>query len=96
MSPELQIKDHVSDTVNNRYSCSAACKAWHGSLNPLDSYVPLIMSYPGGNKKALEEIINSTADCSVSTGCEGNWKVRDLIKEYCRKTIWHTITEKLL
>ncbi len=51
-----------------------ACKSWHGSLNPSDSYVPLIVTYPGGDKSVMDAIINGTT-------CKGSWCVPDLIKK---------------
>src|SRR3989304_5125898 len=62
---------------NHRYTTGVACKSWHGSLNKSDSYVPLIIAYPGGKKEIIEPLINSDSACP--TGCEGNWKVKDLI-----------------
>jgi hypothetical protein len=67
--------------ANSRYTTGVAYKAWHGSLNPSDSYVPLIVAYPGGTKKVLGNIIDNTPGCKVATGCDGNWRVTDLIKK---------------
>jgi hypothetical protein len=39
------------------------------------------MAYPGGSKIAFENIIDNTAGCKVATGCDGNWRVTDLIKK---------------
>ena len=82
----LVMKDQTAggDTADSnikRFTTGVACKSWHGSLNPSDSYVPLILAYPGGNKKVLEDIINYTGGCSTSAGCDGNWRVTDLIKK---------------
>jgi len=63
-----------------RYTTGVSCKSWHGSLNPSDSYVPFIVTYPGGNKFEIEPIINNTEGCSTDSGCDGNWRVTDLIK----------------
>ena len=63
---------------NRRYTTGVACKSWHGSLNPSDSYVPLIVAYPGGKGDIIEPLINSDSACP--TGCAGNWKVKDIIK----------------
>jgi hypothetical protein len=76
----LIFKDFTDDVAENRFSSGSACKSWHGSLNPSDSYVPLIVSYPGGNKAEIESIINSVPSCSNGQ-CEGNWNVTDIIKE---------------
>jgi hypothetical protein len=66
--------------ISQRYSTGYGCKAWHGSLTYSDSYVPLIMAYPGGNKYELEPLIDNTEGCSSDEGCDGNWRVRDLIE----------------
>ena len=76
----LIMKDRLTDATDNRYTTGVACKAWHGSLNEADSYVPLILAYPGGNKKELEMIIDDTDGCDKLQGCDGNWRVTDLIK----------------
>ena len=81
----LIMNDKTNDAVSNRYTTGVACKSWHGSLNPSDSYVPLIVAYPGGNKKVLEQIIDETDGCKVATGCDGNWRVTDLIKKIIEK-----------
>ena len=75
------MKDKLSEDVENRFTTGVACKAWHGSLNEADSYVPLILAYPGGNQKELEMIINATEGCDTVQGCDGNWRVTDLIKQ---------------
>ena len=75
----LIMKDKIADDLAQRFTTGVSCKAWHGSLNSSDSYVPLIVSYPGGNKDIIEEIVNDTEGCDSNTGCEGNWKVSDII-----------------
>jgi len=77
----LIFKNNTNDSPMNRYSSGSACKSWHGSLNPSDSYVPLILAYPGGNRYELEPLINSTESCNVTLGCDGNWRTTDLIKK---------------
>lgn len=82
MKDKTHINASAGETIeNSRYTTGVACKAWHGSLNPSDSYVPLIVAYPGGTKKVLEQIIDNTTGCKVATGCDGNWRVTDLIKK---------------
>lgn len=76
----LIFKDFTNDSSQNRYTSGVACKAWHGSLSPADSYVPLIVTYPGGNKTELEAYVNNTDGCSTDQGCDGNWRVTDLIQ----------------
>ena len=77
----LLMKDSMSD-INQRFSTGSACKSWHGSLNPSDSYVPLIVSYPGGNKTEIETILKKDTVCKTDySNCKGNWKLTDIVKE---------------
>ncbi len=83
----LIMKDNVDipqggSIEDYRYTTGSACKSWHGSLNPSDSYVPLIIAYPGGNKTEIEEILQRDTLCNTDySGCRGNWKVTDIVKE---------------
>jgi len=78
----LIMKDRTTGDAIDRYTSGSACKSWHGSLNPSDSYVPLIVSYPGGSKKEVEGILQKGTLCKQDySGCRGNWKVTDIIKE---------------
>jgi hypothetical protein len=70
---------------NERPPFPSACKSWHGSLNPSDSYVPFIVSYPGGNKLEMQSFIDKTPGCNSTTGCDGNWRMTDLIKTIMQK-----------
>jgi hypothetical protein len=76
----LVMKDSVVGPEFSRFTTGVACKSWHGSLNSSDSFVPFIVAYPGGNKMVLETYINNTQGCSLAQGCDGNWKVTDLIQ----------------
>ena len=76
----LIFKSDTVDVSENRYTSGVSCKSWHGSLNPSDSYVPLILSYPGGNKFEVDKIMQSISACPNGQ-CEGNWNVTDIIKE---------------
>ena len=78
----LIMKDKTTSDAIERYTTGTACKSWHGSLNPSDSYVPLIVAYPGGNKKEIEEILRKDTLCKADySGCKGNWKLTDIVKE---------------
>jgi hypothetical protein len=86
----LIMNDKTTGDAINRYTTGSACKSWHGSLNPSDSYVPLILSYPGGNRTEIEKIVdrhsvdtNAQSICP-NLQCDGNWKVTDIIKEIIR------------
>ncbi len=65
---------------SHRYTTGVACKSWHGGLNRSDSYVPLILAYPGGNKVEIEKIMKDVSACPKGV-CEGNWNTTDIIKE---------------
>jgi hypothetical protein len=74
----LIMKDATTGDSLDRYTTGVACKSWHGSLNPSDSYVPLVVAYPGGNNCELDPLIQKVC---ASNLCEGNWKAKDLISE---------------
>jgi hypothetical protein len=79
----------------NRYTSGSSCRGDHGSLNRMDSYVPLIVSYPGGNKEEFLKWWNERGEaavCSVGDGesagnlhCHGSWMTTDLIRELTRE-----------
>ena len=72
----------VTDIQNQRYTTGVACKSWHGSLNRSDSFVPFIITYPGGNKSELEQVLQKDTICSMDYSlCNGNWKLSDIVKE---------------
>lgn len=78
----LIMKDKTSGVEIERYTTGVACKAWHGSLNPSDSYVPMIVAYPGGTKSTLETLLKRDTICgSGYSKCNGNWKLTDIVKE---------------
>ena len=82
----LIMKDKTTSDAIERYTTGTACKSWHGSLNPSDSYVPLIVAYPGGNKKEIEEILRKDTLCKADySGCKGNWKLTDIVKEIIKE-----------
>ncbi len=83
MKDEMDIS--TSEISDQRFTTGVACKSWHGSLNRSDSYVPLIVAYPGGNTSELGQLINNTQGCNTSQGCDGNWRVTDLIKTIIQK-----------
>lgn len=64
-----------------RFTTGVACKSWHGSLNRSDSYVPLLVSYPGGNRFEVDGIINAETLCKEDySKCKGNWNLGDIVK----------------
>jgi predicted AlkP superfamily pyrophosphatase or phosphodiesterase len=82
----LIMNDKTTGSANNRYTTGVSCKSWHGSLNPSDSYVPLIMAYPGGNNVEIEKIIRKDTVCKEDySNCRGNWKIPNIIKELLKE-----------
>jgi hypothetical protein len=86
----LIMKDRMTDDVSARYTIGVACKSWHGSLNPSDSYVPLIVAYPGGTKSTLETLLKRDTVCgdynnSTLSKCKGNWNLTDVVKELVKE-----------
>lgn len=78
----LIMKGSTPGSAFDRYTTGVACKAWHGSLNPSDSYVPFIVAYPGGNRFEIDEILKKDTICKADySECKGNWKLPDIVKE---------------
>jgi len=78
----LLFKFDTDSSVSDRYTSGVSCKSWHGSLNCSDSYVPFIVSYPGGNKYEIESILKSDEVCGSDYSlCKGNWKLPDVVKK---------------
>ncbi len=78
----LLMKDRTDGSENDRFTAGVACKSWHGGLNRSDSYVPLVMAYPGGNKYEL----NATTDTvCANDGCSGNWVLPELVRDIIKK-----------
>jgi len=78
----LVMKDNTNDDVHNRFTTAYACESWHGSLNLSDSYVPFIMSYPGGNSYELNSVRNVVC---IGNACKGNWILPGMIKAIMNK-----------
>jgi hypothetical protein len=49
-------------------------------LVPSDSYVPLIMAYPGGSRHELDQVLNNVEACPDGQ-CDGNRRTTDIILE---------------
>ncbi len=78
----LIMNDFKGGDAIYRYTTGVACKAWHGSLNASDSYVPMIVAYPGGKQSEIKSFVDIA--CPSNT-CEGNWKMPDIIQEILKK-----------
>jgi len=78
----LLMRDAATGSASDRYSTAYACKSWHGSLNSADSYVPFVISYPGGSKSELSIIIDGVC---ADNGCNSNGKLPEVIKSIIRK-----------
>ncbi len=77
----LVFKFDTYDQPANRFTSGVSCKSWHASLNPTDSYVPFIISYPGGNRYELERIVKRVCP---DFKCRYNWKLTELVLEIIR------------
>jgi hypothetical protein len=77
----LIMKDSAGGLASDRYTTGYACKAWHGSMNSSDSYVPFIFSYPGGHNADLEKILQKDIVCNADySNCNRNRIMPDIIK----------------
>jgi hypothetical protein len=56
------------------YTSGYQCQSWHGALNPGDSYVPLIVAYPGGTKSTIETVLKRDGVCKGPEGDYSNCK----------------------
>jgi predicted AlkP superfamily pyrophosphatase or phosphodiesterase len=86
----LIMRDKTEEHESQRFTCGVACKAWHGGLNPGDSYVPFILAYPGGNAVEVERLREGIGNCPEDGSyCEecacGNWKVTGVIMQVIQK-----------
>jgi hypothetical protein len=77
----ILMKDNMGD-ITQRFTTGVSCKSWHGSLNRIDSFVPFIIAYPGGNKYETEHILKKDNLCNENySNCKGNWKLSNIVKE---------------
>lgn len=70
----------TDDFSSNRYSSSGNIPSWHGSLNRGDSYVPFVVSYPGGNAGVLREFTSAPEVCGAATAPDGAPLCEDTLK----------------
>jgi hypothetical protein len=76
----------MTSPVTERFTCGMSCRSWHGSLNRSDSYVPLILSYPGGSKADLNNILTGVEGCSEGQdqehtwSCDFNYRLKNIIE----------------
>jgi hypothetical protein len=73
------LKFRTDDLRQDRYSSGGNLPSWHGSLNRSDSYVPFIVSYPGGSKETVTPFVES--QCGSATHCDSTLRVSPLIKD---------------
>jgi hypothetical protein len=79
----------------NRYTSGSSCRGDHGGLSRMESFVPLIASYPGGNKEEFLKWWNELGQAAVCSAdsdqgagnlaCHGSWMTTDLIRELIRE-----------
>ena len=72
--------------ASERFTAGVSCRAWHGGLGRADSFVPLIVSAPGGSGDGFlnwwtyghgQERICATGQNS-NLDCHGNWLAADM------------------
>jgi DNA-binding beta-propeller fold protein YncE len=76
----LVFRSRTDDLATARYTSSSNIPSWHGSLNRSDSYVPFIVSYPGGNADPLKTVVSSSLICSNVTTCDSTLRVAPLVE----------------
>jgi hypothetical protein len=81
----IVFKFRTDDLRQDRYSSGGNLPSWHGSLNRSDSYVPFIVSYPGGNTNQIEDFVEPV--CESTTHCPSTLKVAPLIKQIIREQL---------
>ena len=79
----LIMRTRTEDPPGKRFTAGVACRGWHGGLDRADSYVPLILSYPGGNDVILDGIKQTV--CASGANCSRNTIVPDLVKQVYRE-----------
>jgi hypothetical protein len=82
----LVMRNDTDEGPPERFTAGVPCRAWHGSLNRSDSYVPLVLSYPGGNRGVLEEWTGHVCNDPTQAGgdprrdCRRNKAIPELLK----------------
>jgi hypothetical protein len=82
----IVFKFRTDDLRAFRYSSGGNLPSWHGSLNRSDSYVPFIVSYPGGNAAQMKDFVEPVCGPGA-THCESTLKVAPLIKQIIREQL---------
>jgi hypothetical protein len=77
----IAFRSRTDDPLNARHTSSSNIPSWHGSLNRSDSYVPFIVSYPGGNADAIKAMVRPNGVCASEIVCDSTLKVAGLVKE---------------
>jgi hypothetical protein len=84
----LVMRTRTDDLPTQRFTTGPACRGWHGGLNRADSYVPLILAYPGGNSRLLAELTQRVCRPPIGTGqhdCEQNRVLPELARQVYRE-----------
>ena len=81
----MVLRNKTGSALNDRFTSASNIPSWHGSLNRSDSYVPFIVSYPGGNIAEINPVISDV--CLSETECAGNWMVTPLVQELIRRQV---------
>ncbi len=65
----LILSNRTDQAAVQRYSSGVPCNGWHAGLNRADSYVPLIVSNPGGNHDVVDLVLDTA--CGNVRTCTG-------------------------
>lgn len=84
----LLMRGRTGDVESARFTTGVACRGWHAGLNRADSYVPFIMSYPGGSGGEVWGAIRGLCLPPLGGGkqnCRRNWLLPELVRDILRK-----------
>jgi Type I phosphodiesterase / nucleotide pyrophosphatase len=79
----LVMRTRTDDPPAKRFTSGVACRGWHAGLNRADSYVPLILSYPGGNKAIVDTIAQTV--CGAGANCARNTALPAFVEQVYRE-----------
>jgi hypothetical protein len=63
----LVMRNRTGEPSSKRFSSGVPCNGWHAGINRADSYVPFIVSNPGGNLDIVDVILDTV--CGTDRSC---------------------------
>lgn len=76
----IVFRNLTDDDPRDRYISSGNVASWHGSLNRSDSYVPFIVSYPGGNAESVRDFVRAPEVCGAAAAADGAPQCQNTLK----------------